>query len=81
MADDHPVAIARTYFWDFFGPRANGTAEHFHKHLLEFLKQNGCPPMPTGIEVVSATHHAVFCTPPAELAPAIERSLRPRRSS
>ena len=71
--------FSRRYFWDFFGGRAQGTAEHFHRHLLEFLAKNSCPAMPSGVEALGPTHHAVFCAPPAELREAIERSLRPKR--
>ncbi|HEY2409459.1 MAG TPA: hypothetical protein VGI10_25810 [Polyangiaceae bacterium] len=80
MTSDDQDRLARTFYWDFFGPHAGGTAAHFHKHLLEFLERNGCAAMPTGVQVVAAGHHAVFCSPPAALASAIERSLRPRRS-
>jgi uncharacterized protein len=67
------------YLWDFFGPRATGTAEHFLLHLREFLKKNDCPEMPTGLRSEAAGHQAVFCAPPEEFQAAIERSLRPRR--
>ena len=71
----------KSYYWDFFGPRADGTAEHFLRHLREFLQKNACPEMPTGLKSEGAGHNAVFCSPPAELEATIERSLRPRRSS
>jgi hypothetical protein len=70
----------KSFLWDFFGPRADGTAAHFLRHLQEFLKKNDCPEMPTGLRSEGAGHQAVFCTPPAEFAAAIERSLRPRRT-
>jgi hypothetical protein len=70
----------KSFFWDFFGPRADGTAQHFLIHLREFLKKNECPEMPTGLRSEGAGHQAVFCSPPAELEVTIERSLRPRRS-
>ena len=28
------------YFWDFFGPDAERTAQHFRRHLDEFLEKN-----------------------------------------
>jgi hypothetical protein len=71
----------KSYFWDFFGPRAEGTAQHFLLHLREFLRKNECPEMPTGLRSEGAGHQAVFCSPPAEFQLAIERSLRPRRST
>lgn len=69
----------KSYYWDFFGPRAEGTAQHFLIHLREFLQNNGCPDMPTGLRSEGAGHQAVFCSPPAEFQASIERSLRPRR--
>jgi hypothetical protein len=72
--------VSRTYYWDFFGPRAEGTARHFHVHLLEFLAKNACPEMPTGLESQGARHYAVFCHPPDDWQTPIEQSLRPRRA-
>jgi len=68
-----------TYYWDFFGPRAAGTAEHFKKHLLQFLEQNalaGCT-----VDTVSEAegHEATRCIAPEGAWAAIERSLRPQR--
>jgi hypothetical protein len=37
--------------------------------------------MPTGLRSEGAGHQAVFCSPPLEFQAAIERSLRPRRST
>ena len=70
----------KTYLWDFFGPRATGTAEHFLIHLRQFLRTHECPEMPTGLRSEGAGHQAVFCSPPEAFREAIERSLRPRRS-
>jgi hypothetical protein len=67
------------YYWDFFGPGANGTAAHFLLHLLDFLTKHECPEMPTGLRSERAGHQAVFCAPPPDFQLAIERSLRPRR--
>lgn len=71
----------RSYFWDFFGPRAEGTAQHFLVHLRQFLKQHECPEMPTGVRSEGPGHQAVFCSPPQEFWQPIEQSLRPRRTS
>ena len=69
----------KSYYWDFFGPRAEGTAQHFLVHLREFLSKNSCPEMPTGLHSEGAGHQAVFCSPPAEFETRIAASLRPRR--
>ncbi len=71
----------KSFFWDFFGPRAEPTAAHFLRHLRDFLAKNACPEMPTGVRSEGAGHHAVYCSPPEELEAAIARSLRPRRIS
>lgn len=70
----------KTFFWDFFGPRAEGTAQHFLAHLREFLQKSECPEMPTGLRSEGAGHQGVYCSPPEAFADAIERSLRPRRT-
>ncbi len=70
----------KTYFWDFFGPRSEGTAQHFLVHLREFLKKNECPEMPTGLRSEGPGHQGVFCSPPEAFQLAIERSLRPKRT-
>jgi len=69
----------KTLYWDFFGPRADGTAQHFLVHLREFLRKNECPEMASGLHSEGAGHQAVFCSPPAEYETRIMASLRPRR--
>jgi len=69
----------KTYFWDFFGPRAAGTAEHFRKHLDEFLGKNALGGCRTGCRSEGAGHQAVYCEAPASAAAAIEGALRPKR--
>jgi hypothetical protein len=70
----------KTLYWDFFGPRAEATARHFHKHLDEFLETQECAGCTTGLSSEGAGHHAAFCRAPEEAAAAIERSLKPQRS-
>ncbi|MEO8900791.1 MAG: hypothetical protein ABI488_04030 [Polyangiaceae bacterium] len=69
----------KTFFWDFFGPRSEGTAQHFLVHLREFLKKNDCPELPTGLSSEGAGHHAVSCSPTPEFETRLAASLRPRR--
>lgn len=70
---------ARTYFWDFFGPRAQPTAAHFRRHLLGFLEQHGISELPT-LEVSNGPgHHGVGLTTPPAHFELIERALRPKR--
>jgi hypothetical protein len=68
-----------TYFWDFFGPRAEGTARHFQRHLDEFLAREAVGGCTTGAEELAAGHWAAWCrTPPAAAEP-VQRALKPRR--
>ncbi len=71
----------RTYYWDFFGPRAQPTAEHFVEHLDGFLREHGIEGCETGLESQAAGHAAAFCVTPEEHQAAIEGALKPRRSS
>jgi hypothetical protein len=68
-----------TYFWDFFGPHSAETAQHFDRHLGEFLKKHGIAGCETGVESEGEGHTAAFCKTPPEACAAIERALRPRR--
>lgn len=65
--------------WDFFGPDAQRTAEHFEKHLTQFLTANGHPELTRGTESSGAGHHAAYCIVPESLLDAMKRSLRPNR--
>lgn len=70
---------SRTYYWDFFGPRSQPTAQHFKRHLQGFLTQHGV----AQAELVEATlaphHHAVGVVTPLEHWELIEKALRPKR--
>jgi hypothetical protein len=70
---------ARTYYWDFFGPRAAPTAAHFKRHLEGFLAQHGA----AGLELREVTsapnHHAIGVVTPPEHFELIEKALRPKR--
>lgn len=76
------IAPTPTLYWDYFGPPAEGTARHFHKHLDEFLLREGLQGCATGVEVVTPGRHAAaWCRCPEALVPAIGRTLRPQRIS
>jgi len=70
---------ARTYFWDFFGPRAQPTAAHFKRHLQGFLSQHGIPELQLVEASTAPGHHAVGLTTPAAHFELIEKALRPKR--
>lgn len=72
--------MTNTYFWDFFGPSAPGTAEHFRKHLNDFLARHALTGCEVGLTSAGPGHQAAYCVAPPEAQPLIERALRPRRS-
>ncbi len=69
---------ACTFLWDFFGPNATRTAEHFERHLQEFMQRHGCPGV-TGLESEGEGHKAVSCSVSAEWSERIKQALRPKR--
>lgn len=70
-----------TYYWDFFGPRSAGTAQHFETHLGEFLVRHGLEGCKTGLVSEGPGHHAVYCETPESARAIVETALRPKRSS
>ena len=68
-----------TFFWDFRGPRAEGTARHFLHHLDEFLHCEALGGCSTGVEEMAAGVWAAWCRAPEEAAEPVARALRPRR--
>jgi hypothetical protein len=68
-----------TFYWDFYGPRAEGTARHFVKHLDEFLHRERVDGCASGVEQLGAAHWAAWCRTPPGAVEAIRRALKPRR--
>lgn len=66
-------------YWDFRGGRAHGTAEHFARHLEEFLSATALTGCGIGVEAYSAIHSAAYCDAPAKALPTIVERLQPRR--
>jgi uncharacterized protein len=67
-------------YWDFYGRTAQGTAEHFQRHLDEFLTRKGFEACETDVELVEPGHHAAArCRCPEPLVAVIGRALRPHR--
>ncbi len=67
------------YCWDFFGPNADHTAQHFREHLLQFLDKSGIEGAVTGCESEAQSHAAAYCIVPEIHAEAVERALKPNR--
>ena len=72
-------AEQRTYYWDFFGPRAEPTASHFKRHLKGFLEQHGLGELPLLQEAKTAMHHVIGVQAPTPHWELIEKALRPKR--
>lgn len=70
---------AKTFYWDFHGPRAEGTARHFRTHLDEFLARERIVGCETGVEELGAAHWAAWCRAGQEACEPVSRALRPRR--
>lgn len=75
------VTLARVtiFYWDYFGPDAEGTARHFLVHLGDYLHRAGLTDCERGIESPAAGHWAVWCKAPGDAREAMLR-LRPRRA-
>jgi pimeloyl-ACP methyl ester carboxylesterase len=74
------IAPRPVLYWDFFGPTAQGTAEHFHRHLDEFLVREQLEGCETGVETPEPGRHAAaWCRTPEELVAVLSRALKPRR--
>lgn len=71
---------SHTLSWDYFGPDAGGTAEHFKAHLDEFLAREGITGCSTGVEQLEPGRHAAtWCRCPEDRIVSIGRALRPHR--
>ena len=68
-----------TFCWDFFGPRAEGTARHFLRHLDEFLQREHVEGCSTAVEAPRAGQWTVTCSTPESAATGVRQALRPRR--
>lgn len=49
--------------WDFYGPNAERTAQHFERHLKEFLLNHELS-VATGCQALGENHWCASCDPP-----------------
>lgn len=77
--NEQRAASERRYFWDFFGPNAEGTARHFKEHLDGFLAREGIADATTGVVSEQPGHWAAYCDAPSAHEASIAQALRPRR--
>lgn len=66
--------------WDYYGPDARGTAEHFVAHLGEFLRKNGLEAAPRGVMAEAHGHASAWVDVPDDEAERVTRALRPKRT-
>ena len=76
------MSLCRVY-WDFYGPMALGTAEHFERHLGELLEREGLSGVVSarGVERLNPTWAAAWCEAPLEEARRVGRALRAKRAT
>ena len=75
---DVPQSFIRM-IWDFYGPEGNGTAQHFLRHLSEFLSERNIPFTALEVETVSPVHSATFVDLDHAHLEEVGGALRPHR--
>lgn len=73
--------VRHTYHWDFHGDEGQGTAEHFERHLREFLTREAIDGGETGVNSQFEGHHETWLRIDVEHEPVIRRALRPHRKT
>jgi len=76
-----PTSLCRVY-WDFYGPMALGTAQHFERHLGALLEREGLAGAvrARGVQQLNPTWAAAWCEGPLEEARKVGQALRARRA-
>jgi hypothetical protein len=64
--------------WDYFGKDSKGTAEHFEKHLKEFIAIKNIQNTKTGIQANENLQSFVWCTGNREDLTLIINLLKPK---
>ena len=65
--------------WDFFGPRAQGIAEHHAAHVNEFVRREGVSAT-TGAECAAPGHWSAWLVIDEAVALRLRAALRPNRA-
>ena len=73
-------SAVRRLFWDFYGARATGTADHFRVHLDDFINKMDLGGCETGTADYTGIHTAAWCDAPAEACDLLVTRLRPHRA-
>ena len=73
--------MIKVFYWDYFGPNAQGTASHFKRHLDEFLELHNLGGCVTGETTHAEGHWCAFCAAPEPAHDTLTQVLRPRREA
>jgi len=65
--------------WDFYGPRAQGTAEHHAAHVSEFVRREGVSGT-TGAECAAPGHWSAWLIVSEAVALRFRTALKPNRA-
>lgn len=67
--------------WDFNGIESNKTAEHFHVHLMDFLKNHQILKYTSKVELINEFHSINFLIIDKTHVDLIKNALKPNRAS
>ena len=65
--------------WDYYGPSAKPTAEHFQRHLESYLIEHNCGKFQTKTEAITPMHAATFADIEPAFLDVVGPALRPHR--
>ena len=65
--------------WDYWGPRAQGTAEHQRIHIDEFARREGINALGSGAEAGKTGHWMAWMTVEEADMDKIRKALKPQR--
>ncbi len=77
MAEGSDIVIR--VVWDYYGPSAQPTAEHFQRHLTGFLIEHKCTDYEVHTEPVTPVHSATYADIPPSFLDVVGPTLRPHR--
>ena len=69
-------------FWDFYGPTAQQTAQHFVKHLDQLVHKDQLTQgvFASDVETYHQTHAAAYCDADYETGRKLAQTLKSKRS-
>ena len=73
------MAIEIKLVWDFYGPRAEGTAQHHRRHVDEFIRNHKLEGCETAVETLGPNHSCAISLSGPESAEFLRSRLRPHQ--